>query len=431
MNTMMTRRETLKLAAAGVSLASLSGWMDVLATHAATAEPVRPGQRRYKSCVLCWMDGGPPQTDTFDMKPGHANAGLYRPIQTNVNGIQIGEHFPRLARLMDTAAIIRSMNTGVNDHDQGRIYMHTGYRRGVGGVQYPQIGSIVSAELGQPDFPLPNFVACGSPRENRSFLANPGYLGARHRPFIVADLNRGIENLRPWTATQQQFADRISVIERMDQSFNRTCQAPAAEAHRTMVARAVELLRSERSRAFDLSAEPAASAQPYGTSNFGKGCLLARRLVEVGVPFVEVYQREFDIHTANRAILMPQANGEVDQGMSALISDLRSRGLLDTTLIIWMGEFGRTPRVKADGGRDHFARAWSTVLFGGGIRGGQVIGRTSADGQNVEDRPVSAPDFMATVCRILGIDPNKEFSTSTGRPIRVVDRGANPIAQVL
>jgi uncharacterized protein (DUF1501 family) len=158
--------------------------------------------------------------------------------------------------------------------------------------------------------------------------------------------------------------------------------------------------------------------------------LLARRLVEVGVPFVEVYQRDFDIHNGARARNLPTANGEVDQGMSALISDLQSRGLLDTTLIIWMGEFGRTPRVKADAGRDHYARAWSSVMFGGGIRGGQVIGRTNAGGDTVEDRPVTAVDFMATVCRVLGIDPNKEFRTSTGRPIRAVDRGATPIAQL-
>jgi hypothetical protein len=416
----LSRRDWLKLSAAGVLAPAMSGWLNVLATRAAE------NNVRTKNCILLWMDGGPSHKDTFDLKPGTANGGPYRAIQTSVNGIQISEHFPRFARLMQHAAIIRSMSTGEGAHPRARYYLHTGYKEGVGGLVYPSLGAVVSKELGSEQNPLPNFVSVGA----RSY--GSGYLGPRHQPLIVNDPNRGVENLRPFVS-QQQFANRVSLLEEMEAGFNRTHQSASGTAHRTTYQRAVTLMQDRGARAFDISQEPAASRSAYGTGRFAEGCLLARRLVEAGVKFVEVNLGGWDTHQNNFARVQ-QLSGQVDPAMSQLVTDLRDRGLLDSTLVIWMGEFGRTPRINNRGaqpGRDHYPRAWSTVLIGGGLRGGQVIGRTDAEGAVVQDRPVSALDFMATVCRVLGVDPNKMYQTPLGRPVRIVDRGHNAIRELI
>jgi uncharacterized protein (DUF1501 family) len=190
-------------------------------------------------------------------------------------------------------------------------------------------------------------------------------------------------------------------------------------------------MRSEKAKAFDLSLEPAASARLYGESQFARGCLLARRLVEVGVPFIEVYLGNWDTHERAVAAKAKELMTHVDHGMSTLITDLAERGLLDSTLVIWMGEFGRTPNVNNNGGRDHWARSWSTVLAGGGIKGGQVIGKTDRTGASVTDRLISVKDFMATVCRILGIDYTRKINTPIGRPIRIVDAGEKVITELV
>jgi hypothetical protein len=418
-NPELSRREMLKLSAAGVLGASVSGWFQVLAARAAET------QARPKSCILLWMDGGPSHKDTFDLRPGTAQGGPFRPIQTDVPGIQISEHLPRLARHMRHAAVIRSMSTGEGAHGRAKYYLHTGYREGVGGLNYPSLGAIAAAEIGNPSSPLPNYVSIG----NRSY--GSGFLGPRHQPLIVANAARGVENLRP-LVSGDQFSSRVGLLDELEQSFHRTHQASTSAAHRTTYQRAVTLMRDRGARAFDLSAEPATSRAPYGTSAFGQGCLLARRLVETGVTFVEVTLGGWDTHQ-NNFNRVRQLSEQVDPAMSALISDLQSRGLLDRTLVIWMGEFGRTPRINNRGaqpGRDHYPRAWSSVLVGGGIRGGQVIGRTDAEAASVVERPVNTIDFMATVCRALGIDYTKMNQTPIGRPIRIVERGANPIAQL-
>jgi hypothetical protein len=277
---------------------------------------------------------------------------------------------------------------------------------------------------------LPNFVVMGSPLNKHEFLTDPGYRGPRHQPLALSDPGRGIENLRPF-AEVEDFDDRMAVLDQLEQGFARTRRAAPADAHHTALRRAVRLMRSEKARAFDLTREPDSWRKRYGESKFGQGCLLARRLVEVGVSFVEVYLQNWDTHdkqsaTAARA-LMPQ----VDDGLSGLVGDLSERGLLDSTLIIWMGEFGRTPRINNLAGRDHHARAWSTVLVGGGVRGGSVVGKTDAHGATVTDRPISARDFLATVCLLLGIDPTRKIDTPVGRPISIVDTDARPIREVL
>jgi uncharacterized protein (DUF1501 family) len=219
----------------------------------------------------------------------------------------------------------------------------------------------------------------------------------------------------------------------MEAGFYRQYRAAAAFDHHTTYRRAVQLMQSKEAKAFDLSLEPTNSRDKYGTGRFAEGCLLARRLVEVGVPFVEVTLGGWDTHQ-NNFTRVKALSQQVDKPLAALVHDLKDRGLLDSTLIIWMGEFGRTPKINTRGnepGRDHYPRAWSLAMFGGGIRGGQVIGKTDAEGATVVDRPVSATDFLATVCKILGIDPNKQNEAGNGRPIRIVDKGAHPISELL
>ena len=430
--TAISRRECLRLTTLGLGAASASGWMNVLASHAG-----QQPQRSYKSCILLWMDGGPSHHDTFDMKPDAPAEfrGFYQPIATSVPGITITEKFPRVAGLMHHGAILRGMTTAESEHGRARIYLHTGFRQGTGGLRYPTMGSMITSAAVESPSEMPNFVVTGQHLNpaNWSYVSSPGHLGPRHAPLIVSDLNAGIPNLHsPASATEVQ--DRLSLAEQMAQSFMRDYPDQASNAHRTMMQRSLQLMRSDKCRAFDLSQEPTTVRDRYGRFTFGQGCLLARRLVEVGVPFVEVYHAPtaggWDNHTGERTrevrdIAMPQ----LDQGMSALLSDLHDRGLLQDTLVIWMGEFGRTPRVKPDGGRDHYARAWSTVLFGGGIRGGQAIGRTDRQGAIVEERPISAIDFMATICRIIGVDAERMFQVGD-RPVRMVDRGANPVREL-
>ncbi len=425
----LTRRELLKLSAAGVASASMSGWFELLAREAGTI--ANPGAKR-KSCILLWMDGGPSQTETFDPKP-EASTGIrgeFKSIATAIPGVQICEKLPRLAPLMKHAAILRGMSTEEADHGRARVYMHTGYRPGVGGVTYPGLGSTVSAELGSTDSPLPNFVVTGVPLNKYEFLTNPGFRGPRHQPLVLADPAKGLENLKP-VVPADDFNDRLSVLEKLEQNFARTYPGPASDAHRTTLGRTVQLLRSSQGQVFDLSLEPERVRTAYGDHYFGRSCLLARRLVEAGVAFVEVYLSNWDGHSKPEAERARSLLGPLDQGMAALITDLKERGLLDSTLILWMGEFGRTPRINRDSGRDHYSRAWSTVLVGGNIKEGQVIGKTDREGMAVVDRPISVLDFLATVCRVLGIDPTRKIETPSGRPIQIVDHGAKPIVEVI
>ena len=428
----ITRREVMRLSAARVAAVSVSGWFGTLAAHAARApEPAK----RPKSCILLWMAGGPSHHDTFDPKPDAPAdiRGELKAIDTSVPGIQVSEKFPKFANLMQHAALLRGMSTDEGDHGRARIYVHTGYKPGAGGLRYPLLGSVVSAELGRPDASLPNFVVTGALAGKNSFMTDAGYRGPRHEPLVLNNPGQGLENLNAAVPTDD-FDDRAGVLDKLEQGFAHTTGSGAAEAHGTAFRRAIELMRSDKAKAFDTSLEPTISRKPYGESKFGQCCLLARRLVEASVPFVEVYLGDWDTH--NKA-LSDAALGlmtQVDDGMSALISDLKERGLLDTTLIIWMGEFGRTPKIglgKNVGGRDHWPKAWTSVLVGGGIKGGQTIGKTDAIGGEVVDRPIGIKDFMASVCQVLGIDYTKKVETAGGRPVRIVDTGEKPIQELL
>jgi hypothetical protein len=405
-----SRRDVLRLTAAGVLGTSVSGWFNVLANRAAEASAQGV---KHKSCILLWMQGGPAQSHTFDVKP----ANEFKTIATSVPGIQISEYLPKIAQQMQNLTILRSMQTGDGNHQTATYLMHTGFRKGTGGAVHPNLGSMVAADLGHPDAELPNFVAVGGTQ-------GPGYLGPRYAPLIVNDFNRGLPDLKPFTS-QEDVDERASLVDELDRAFLEDYQAQSTKAHQTSFQRAVQLMHSSKTNAFQLTSEPAASREAYGNSRFGQGCLLARRLVESGVAFVEVSLGGWDTHN-NTAQRIKQLSAELDGPMATLVADLKQRGLLDTTLVIWMGEFGRSP----GNGQNHHAKGWSTVLAGAGIKAGQVIGSTGAKGMEAEVKPISSPDFMATVCKALGIDHTKSYTARGGRPMPKVAKDGKPVGDL-
>jgi hypothetical protein len=398
------------------------------------------------------MAGGPSHIDTFDPKPDAPAdvRGEFRPIATAVPGVRVSEHFPKFAGLMKHAAVLRGMSTQESDHKLAAYHLHTGYQNRAGAVAFPSLGALVAKELGERDVPLPGFVTIGrGPQE----ALTSGFLGPDYQPLGVTEPVRGLDHIGP-AGSPDQFGRQIDLLRRLDGPFHDAYRSGAGDAHRSAIDRAVRLMNAEQKRAFDLSLEAAAVRDAYGrpgqpgaprargekatgagSGSFGQGCLMARRLVEAGVPFVEVVMGDgvgWDTHRDNFPRVRDLSR-ECDVAMSALVADLRDRGLLDTTLVVWMGEFGRTPQCGG-GGRNHWARAWSSVFIGGGIKGGQVVGRTDRDGAAVVDRPVGVADLLATVCTILGIDhTRKNHPPGVDRPIPIVDtsRGVKVLSELL
>jgi uncharacterized protein (DUF1501 family) len=427
----VTRRGFLRLASGGFAGFASASWLSAVAAQAAATG------RKYKSCVLLFMRGGPTHIDTFDPKPDAPPEyrGPFKAIPTAVPGIQVSEMFPRVAEQMKQVAIIRGMSHNDAGHAGGTYLMHTGFpltEPKVEGKPYPGLGAVVSKELGDPGAAAPNYVVLDleNPGAGRVEQFGAGFLGAAYDPLVVLDPAKGVENSKS-SLEADQFRNRMALLEYVQDSFARSHQAEAIETHRTNFKRAVSLMQSSVGKAFDISQEPASATAAYGSSRFGKQCLLARRLIEVGVPFIEVLLSGWDTHASSELKSLSIQAAETDRAMAALTVDLKARGLLDSTLIVWTGEFGRTPKLGPKGGRDHYAQAFSTVLLGGGIKGGQIIGRTDKLGATVEDRRVSPADFFATIYKILGIDPNKEHQASGGRPIRIAKEGASPINELM
>jgi len=439
----LSRRDWMRLTSAGVVSYSLSGWLETLAADAA----VHPQRRR--SCILLWMNGGPSQMDTFDLKPGHKNGGEFKAIPTAVPSIRISEHLPKIARHMKDMVIIRSMSTKEGDHGRATFLLRTGYRP-TGPIQYPTFGSLVSKELGSEESALPNFVSIAPFRFFNPGAYSSGFLGPQYAPLVVGDKRSffggdntdyekalKVENLAsPGEVSRGQADSRIELLQGLDNEFVARHPGVSPHSHRMAYDRALRLMRTAAAKAFNLDSESPALRDAYGRNLFGQGCLLARRLVERGVPFVEVTlsgvnggAADWDTHQDNFNMVR-RLSEVLDPAWATLMEDLKARGLLESTVIIWMGEFGRTPTIMG-GGRDHFPNAWSTVLAGGGLKGGQVVGRTSPDGSKIEQRAVSVPDLLATVCRALGIDPLKQNLSNVGRPIRIVDKDAKPIQEIL
>jgi hypothetical protein len=394
----------------------LPNWGGLVHTQAVAAEAAK----RRKRCILLWMNGGASQIDTFDMKPSRPTGGPFRPIASKVTGLQVCEYLPKMAAVADKLAVIRGMRTQSPDHPDGIYHMHTCYKMSER-TPHPEIGAVIAKYLGNPDADLPSFVRTGSTGN-----AGAGYLGPQYEPFGVGRDGRMPYFTTPYT-TEQTEQRRDDLLRFMEQGFGREHRAEPFESHRLAKERSWRLLRAKS--VFDISKEWPRCRDRYGDTEFGRGCLLARQLVEAGVPFVEIGQENYDSHADN--FVCHKANMQVlDPAWSGLLSDLEERGLLQDTLVVWMGEVGRTPYINNRAGRDHFVRAWTIVLAGGGIKGGVVHGQTDADGKEVKDNPVSEGDLFATIYTALGIDPRVQHYVG-GRPVWATPQGSTPIRELL
>ncbi len=412
----LRRRDFLKwIPAAGVT-AGLS-WSDSLALEAAEL------RRQGMACIVLWMAGGPSQFETFSPLPDHANGGETRSIATAVPDIRIAENLPHVAGVMDEIALLRSLTSKEGNHGRASFLLQTGYLPNPS-VKYPALGSHAAHQNADPDCELPAFCRIGGRGRNS---AGAGFLGVRYEPFAHRKPNQIPANAKPVTEGDR-YQRRLELLNRLDQHYTTGGASAEVRDHKQLYENASRMVLSSNMDAFDLTKEPEQVRQAYGESDFATGCLLARRLVESGVTFVEVTCPGWDTHDDNFNRSKALA-GQIDQPMAQLITDLRQRGMLDRTLVVWMGEFGRTPQINGRAGRDHYPRAFSVALAGGGVRGGQVIGKVSEDGREVTDRPVTVPDLFQTFCKSLKIDPDKEATTGIGRPIKVVEEG-RPVGEV-
>ncbi len=432
----ISRRRSLQAIMAGTLGISNSGWLPQLATAAAD-DPLRK-----RNCILLWMNGGPSQTDTFDPKPDHPNGGPFKTISTSTAGLFLSEHLPKLATHSNDLAVIRSMETREGDHGRATFHLRTG-NLPQGAIQFPVLGALVAHER-QQNLDLPGYVSVTTPRLFSPESISAGFLGPKFSPLMVGqrDATLGfqaesggtslkVQDLeRPRRIDSLRSQQRLDLLADLTEEFMGTHPGLGTSGHRSAYEQANRLMKPEAARAFDIDDEPAALRDQYGRNRFGQGCLLARRLIERGVPFVEVTLGGWDTHDDNFTQVANLCR-TLDPAWSTLLDDLRSRGLLEETLVVCMGEFGRTPGINPRQGRDHYPNAWSVVLSGGGVKGGSVVGRTSRDGMTVEDRSTSVPDILATILLALGLDPKKQNMSNVNRPIRLADPDAKPVTEIL
>ena len=390
-------------------LTSTAGVLGLLQTLKANQEEIK---KNGKSAILLWMGGGPSTMDIWDLKPEAPTGGPFRPMNTS-GDVQICEHMPLMAKQMHNMAIIRSMSTREADHMRGRYYMHTGYVPNPS-MEHPSYGSVLSHQLRRDDIEIPQFVTVGGGS------MGAGFLGAQYNPFSVNSDGR-IRNLD--MKVDERLIQRAYALDFLETNFINQKRGSLAKDHQSVLKQTFNLLTSEQMKAFKIAGEPEPVKERYGDNGFGKGCLMARRLVEVGVPFIEVNLGGWDNHQNIHATLKDNKLPVLDQGMSALIEDLEQRELLKDTAIIWMGEFSRTPRINGNAGRDHWARSWSVVVGGAGMNGGIAVGATNDDGTKVITDPYSSQDVMASVCKALGISLSTTFTSNSGRPMKIANSG--------
>jgi hypothetical protein len=408
------RREflrTIGLGAAGVAASALApfSFPELLALQ---AEELR---KREMACILLWMAGGPSQFETFDPKPGTENGGSTKAIETAVPGIKIAEGWEKTAKVMDEITLVRSMTNKEGNHQRASYHLHTGYPP-TATIKHPHIGCSVASERSDPKFDLPHLVSIGGP------TVGAGFLGVGLEPFVIPNAERPPENAQPRVEVAR-YQRRLGLLDKLETvGFGKHGGSDRVRDHKALYHQTSRMVLSPRMKAFNLDDENSQLRDAYGRTPFGQGCLLARRLVESGVSFIEVRSNGWDTHQNVNERVGTLAS-QVDPAFSTLIEDLKRRGMLDKTLVVWMGEFGRTPRINPNAGRDHFPRVFNVALAGGGVKGGQVIGASSADGTEVKDRPVTVPDLMASFCHALKVDPTKESMTPVGRPIKIVDGG--------
>ena len=409
------------VAAAAAGFAQDMTVLDALKNPALAAEV----KKNQKHVILLWLAGGASQLETWDPKPGRPTGGPFRPISTDVPGIEISELLPKMAQRIKHSALIRSLSTGIGDHGGGAALMETGKRREQG-LQYPDLGAIIARELGRADSQVPDYVSFYTSTEGRR-KGTSGFLGSRFAPMFLSD-DMVPPNIRRLDAIKDvDHQERADLRQLLAKRFSTGRTSQVLGSHTSAYERVRGIMASEK--LFDIEAEPQKIRERYGPTQFAQQCLIARRMVEAGVPFVKVARAWWDSHGQNFETHQ-ELCADLDQSMSVLLDDLYERGLLENTLVITLAEFGRTPNINASLGRDHFANAWSASLSGCGIKGGTVYGKTDADGQKVAEGKIGAGELFATIFKALGIDPEKEYYIGA-RPLPLVDFGAKPIDAVL
>jgi hypothetical protein len=410
----LSRRQLLEHAA---RTALGVGVMTTVGTAATPSSAAGPRQRRL---IYLYMGGGMTHLDTFDLKPGSDTQGQTNGISTSVPGIQISQYLPTLAAKMDRLAIVRSMNTQTADHEAGEYLMRTSYEA-IATERHPSLGPWIQRLRGRQNKSLPDTVLIGaSPRHPAA-----GFLDPTFSPLPIGDPNRGLENTKsPAYLTENSFEKRIALIDGFDRRFRDKYPLKQVKGYTDFYDEATTLLSSGELKAFDLGNEKPEARDRYGRDAFGQGCLLARRLIESNVQCVEVTLGGWDMHnTMWEQGTLPARSAILDKALGALLADLETLGLLDDTVIAVTTEFGRSPQINYNAGRDHHPAAFSAVLAGGGIKGGQVYGSSDKRGHAVEEDGVSPADLNATVASALGLKLDQVIHSPTGRPFKVAHDG--------
>lgn len=393
-------------------LARVSLGVSILPGITAAAEGEKPATA--KKVLFLYMDGGMPHIDTFDPKTNGEVKGRSAPMGTSADGVQISNKLPNLAKHANKMAIVRSLSTKTGDHAGGRYLMHTAYTRRPG-VDHPQLGSWAQHFLGRPSKTMPAsvIIAGGNP--------GPGFLPPDHSPFPIGDPNKGIRDYLPKIG-KPRFNHRVRLAQKFGQVFEEKFPHDDVAAYADFFDETVKFFDDKTVNAFDVNKEPAELKNRYGNSRFGRGLLLARRLLQNDVRFVEVRLSGWDrMHQGLDA--GDQMTAQLDAPMAALLGDMQSKGMLKETMVVLATEFGRTPKISQRGGRDHHPRAFSAVLAGGGVRGGQVIGKTDAKGIGVTDAKFEPRDLHATIAKALGLPLDKRVHAAGGRPFFVANEG--------
>ncbi len=418
------RRDFLRVGSLGFLGINLA---DTLRLQAAESKPAVNG--KAKSCILLWLEGGPAQMDTWDPKPNSS----FRPIATNVVGIQVSELLPNLARRMDRLAVIRSMSSFGDDHPQAVHYAATGHLHNPA-MQFPGLGAVVGKELGARGAMPPYAIVprWDTQRQYQDYFRS-AFLGADYDPMLVPDPSKAgfeVTDLSlPKSVSAQAVENRRSFLDVIDRGYRARVANAEHQQMDTFTKKAWEMLLAPGVRdAFDLSKESEKTRDAYGRDSVGQSLLLARRMVEAGTRFVTAagyHGNSWDTHSNNDSGHRDKLTPPLDRGLSALIDDLVARGLYEETIVIAMGEFGRTPVINPALGRDHWPQCWSLALGGGGLKTGLVVGSSDERAANVIERKTSIGDLFATVYKAMGIDWTKEYMTPVGRPIKIANSFAD------
>jgi hypothetical protein len=400
-------------------------------TPAFAADPavLQAGGGKAKHVIYLYMSGGMTHIDTFDPKPDAPSdvRGPVKAISTNADGIQLGHCLPLLAKHADKIALIRSLSTTQGAHEQGKYLMHTGYAPR-GSIVHPSSGSWVSKLAGRISKDLPSFVLVGGANRH----PGAGFFEPEFAPLPIGDPELGLQNVsRRQGTSDEALRSQLDLRRELDHDFDTKFHKgqKSVRAYNEIYTSAVSLMDSKDLEAFDLSKEPADSHAAYGSDRFGQGVLLARRLVERGVRFVEVEYGGFDWHADNFE-QMEEKIPVLDQALSSLLTDLTARGLLESTLVVVATEFGRSPKITPNAGRNHYPKAFSCLLAGGGIRGGQAYGATDKTGASVTENPVGADDFNATIAFSMGLPFEQIFLSPSKRPFKMAGQEGKPITPI-